>query len=313
MKILLDQTDETHRLSVNDLIFKLAEKDIKAERKTIYDDIETLRHFGVDIILEKTKNYGYYIGKRDFELPELKLLADAVQSSKFITERKTMQLIKKLEGLMSKHDAGKLRRQVYVQNRVKSMNESIYYNVDTLHEAISEDKKISFRYFTYDVQKNQIFRRGGELYIISPAALTWNEENYYLIAYSDERKSITHFRVDRMSNVRKLTESRHTAAREFKLAEYSKKVFGMFGGEEADIKLRVNNKLISGVIDRFGKDVIMIPDGSEHFIIRVRVALSPIFYGWLFQFGDLCEVIEPQSLKNELKKRAKEFLAQLEK
>ena len=311
LKFLLDHTDETHRLSVNDLISRLAEKDIKAERKTIYDDIETLRLFGVDIILEKTKNYGYYIGKREFELPELKLLADAVQSSKFITERKTMQLIKKLEGLMSKHDAGKLRRQVYVQNRVKSMNESIYYSVDTLHEAISEDKKISFKYFTYDVLKNQVFRREGELYTVSPAALTWNEENYYLIAYSDDRESITHFRVDRMSNVKKLSERRHTAAKEFKLAEYSKKVFGMFGGEEADVKLRVNNKLISGVIDRFGKDVIMIPDGDDHFIIRVRVALSPVFYGWLFQFGGLCEVVEPQSLKDELKNRAKEFLALL--
>ena len=231
MKILLDQTDETHKLSVNDLITKLAALDIKAERKTIYDDIETLRQFGFDIIMEKSKSYGYYIGKRDFELPELKLLADAVQSSKFITERKTMQLIKKLEGLMSKHDAGKLRRQVYVQNRVKSMNESIYYSVDALHEAISEDKKISFKYFTYDVQKNQIFKRGGDLYIVSPAALTWNEENYYLIAYSDERKSITHFRVDRMSSVKKLPEQRHSAAKGFKLSEYSKKVFCMFSGE----------------------------------------------------------------------------------
>ena len=313
MKILLDQTDETHRLSVNEIISKLEKLDIKAERKTIYDDINTLKDFGIDIVLEKTKSYGYYVATRDFELPELKLLADAVQSSKFITERKTMQLIKKLEGLMSNHDAGKLRRQVYVQNRVKSMNESIYYSVDALHEAISEDKKISFKYFSYDVQKNQVFRKGGDLYIVSPAALTWNEENYYLIAYSDERKSITHFRVDRMSNVKKLTERRHTSAKEFKLAEYSKKVFGMFSGEEANVKLRVNNKLISGVIDRFGKDVIMIPDGDDHFTIRVHVVLSPIFYGWLFQFGDLCEVIEPQSLKEELKNRAREFLTQLEK
>jgi len=313
MQILLDKTDETHMLSVNDLISELAKLDIQAERKTIYDDINTLKSFGFDIVLEKTKSYGYYVATRDFELPELKLLADAVQSSKFITERKTMQLIKKLEGLMSNHDAGKLRRQVYVQNRVKSMNESIYYSVDTLHEAISEDKKISFKYFTYDVQKNQVFRKGGDLYIVSPAALTWNEENYYLIAHSDERKSITHFRVDRMSNVKKLPERRHVMAKEFKLAEYSKKVFGMFSGEEADVKLRVNNKLISGVIDRFGKDVIMIPDGDDHFIIRVRVVLSPVFYGWLFQFGDLCEVVEPQSLKEELKNRAKEFLARLEK
>jgi len=313
MKILLDHTDETHMLSVNELISKLADMGIQAERKTIYDDIETLRQFGLDIVMEKAKTYGYYVASREFELPELKLLADAVQSSKFITERKTHQLIKKLEGFMSKHDAGKLRRQVYVQNRVKSMNESIYYSVDALHEAISEDKKISFKYSDYDIQKNQVFRRGGEPYIVSPAALTWNEENYYLIAHSEERDGIAHFRVDRMSNVRKLPESRCPDVAEFKLAEYSKKVFGMFSGEEAEVKLRVNNKLIGGVIDRFGKDVIMIPDGENHFTIRVKVALSPIFYGWLFQFGDLCEVQEPQSLKSDLKKRAKDFLAGLEK
>jgi len=223
MQILLEQTDETHKLTVNDLISKLARLGINAERKTIYADIETLRQFGIDIVMDKSKTFGYYVASRDFELPELKLLADAVQSSKFITERKTIQLIKKLEGLMSRHDAGKLRRQVYVQNRVKSMNESIYYSVDTLHEAISEDKKISFKYSSYDVEKKQVFRKGGEPYIVSPAALTWNEENYYLIAYSDERDAITHFRVDRMSSVKKLPEPRNAAASGFKLAEYSKK------------------------------------------------------------------------------------------
>ena len=313
MRILLDQTDETHKLSVNELISKLSDIGISAERKTIYDDIEALRLFGIDIVMDKSKSYGYYVASREFEQPELKLLADAVQSSKFITERKTHQLINKLEGLMSKHDAGKLRRQVYVQNRVKSMNESIYYSVDALHEAISEDKKISFKYSDYDIEKKQVFRKGGEPYIVSPAALTWSEENYYLIAYSEERNAIAHFRVDRMSNVRKLTEPRSAAVAEFKLAEYSKKVFGMFGGDEADVKLRVNNKIIGGVIDRFGKDIIMIPDGDTFFTIRVRVALSPIFYGWLFQFGDLCEVLEPNSLKDDLKQRAKAFLAQMEK
>ena len=313
MRILSDQTDETHMLTVNELISKLAELDIHAERKTIYDDIETLRQFGVDIVMGKNKSYGYYMASRDFELPELKLLADAVQSSKFITERKTMQLIKKLEGLMSKHDAGKLRRQVYVQNRVKSMNESIYYNVDTLHESISEDRKISFKYSDYDIQKNQVFRRDGEPYTVSPAALTWNEENYYLIAHSDGRKGLTHFRVDKMSNVKILPDSRCTEAAEFKLAEYSKKVFGMFGGDETDVKLRVSTKITGSVIDRFGKEIIMIPAGDSHFTITVRIALSPIFYGWLFQFGDLCEVLEPQSLKIDLIDRAKNFLSLLEK
>jgi len=313
MRILLELTDENHMLTGNELISKLAKLDIKVERKTIYADIETLRDFGLEILMDKAKSYGYYVASRDFELPELKLLADAVQSSKFITERKTMQLIKKLEKLMSKHDAGKLRRQVYVQNRVKSMNESIYYSVDALHEAISEDIKISFKYSNYNVKKEQVFHNDGKPYIVSPAALTWSEENYYLIAYSDEREGITHFRVDRMSNVKKLNEPRCEEATEFKLAEYSKKVFGMFGGEEASVKLRVNTKIIGGVIDRFGKDIIMVPDGDTHFTIRVNIAMSPIFYGWLFQFGDLCEVLEPQSLKTDLKTHTTEFLKQLER
>jgi predicted DNA-binding transcriptional regulator YafY len=163
------------------------------------------------------------------------------------------------------------------------------------------------------VRNEQVFRRSGSTYIVSPAALSWAEENYYLLAYSDDRESVTHFRVDRMSGVKKLNEPRHADAADFKLADYSKKVFGMFGGEEADVKLRVNNRLTGAVIDRFGKDIMMIPDGDDHFTIRVQVALSPIFYGWLFQFGELCQALEPQSLRAELKRRAKEFLIQLDR
>ena len=311
MKILQTQTDEAHMLSVNELIQKLAESGVSAERKTIYSDIESLKLFGLDIIMEKSKSYGYYVANREFELPELKLLADAVQSSKFITEKKSMELIKKLEGLASVYDAGKLRRQVYIQNRVKNMNESIYYSVDALHEAIAGGKKISFRYFNYSIRKERVFRKAGAPYIVSPAALTWNDENYYLIAKSDEREGLTNFRVDRMNDVRKLEEARDPDVAGFDLAEYSKKVFGMFGGEETVVRLRLDNQLVGAVIDRFGKETIMAADGEQHFTVNVRVALSPIFYGWLFQFGDLCEVISPPNLKDDLKNRAKAFLAQL--
>ena len=312
MRIMLTQTDEKHTLTVNEMISKLADMGVSVERKTVYDDIEALKLFGLDIVKEKSKTYGYYIGGRDFELPELKLLADAVQSSKFITERKSLELIKKLESLVSVYDAGKLQRQVYIQNRVKSMNESIYYSVDALHEAIAEGRKISFKYFDYDTQKKRVFRKGGALYTVSPVALTWNEENYYLIAQSDERAGLTHFRVDRMDKVKKLDEKRGAGALDFNLADYSKKVFGMFGGEASDVRLRVSNQLAGAVIDRFGKDVMMISDDEYHFTISVNVALSPVFYGWLFQFGELCEVLSPQSLKDELKRRAEEFLKRLD-
>ena len=312
MRILLAQTDETHMLSLSELISKLAELGVSVERKTVYDDIETLRCFGLDIIMEKSKSYGYYIAGRDFELPELKLLADAVQSSKFITEKKSMELIRKLEGLTSVYDAGKLQRQVFIHNRVKSMNESIYYNVDALNEAITEGTKISFRYFNYSIQKERIFRKAGASYIVSPAALSWNDENYYLIAHSADREGLTHFRVDRMSDVRKLDEKRDPIVNSFDLAGYSRKVFGMFGGDEVDVRLRLNNQLAGAVIDRFGKDTIIVADGEQHFIVNVRVALSPVFYGWLFQFGELCEVLAPKNLKQELWQRAVTFISRLE-
>jgi predicted DNA-binding transcriptional regulator YafY len=311
MRILLTQTDESHMLTVNELISKLADHGVNAERKTIYGDIEALRQYGLDIMMEKSKSYGYYVASRDFEMPELKLLADAVQSSKFITEKKSLELIRKLEGLASIYDAGKLRRQVFIQNRVKSMNESIYYSVDALHEAITEGKKISFKYFDYDIRKKRVFRRDGAVYTVSPVALSWSDENYYLIALSDEREGFTHFRVDRMSGVQKLEEKRAAGSGGLNLANYSKKVFGMFGGEESDVRLRVSNQLATAVIDRFGKDLIMIADGGDHFTVSLRVVLSPVFYGWLFQFGELCEVLSPQSLRDELRRRAEELLSKL--
>jgi len=311
MRILLTETDENHMLSVNELISKLEALDISAERKAIYDDIEVLRLYGLDIVMEKRTSYGYYVASRDFEMPELKLLADAVQSSKFITARKSLELIKKLESLVSRHDAGKLRRQVYIQNRVKNMNESIYYSVDTLHDAIAEGKKISFKYFDYNVQKEQVFRRDGARYVVSPAALSWADEHYYLISFMDGREGISHFRVDRMSNVKKLDEPHCSMTASFKLADYSKKIFGMYSGDEVEVKLRFSNKIVRAVVDRFGKDITMIPDGDDHFTIRVQVVRSPVFYGWLFQFGELCEVLEPQSLKDDIRVHAEKFMLKL--
>ena len=311
MRLLLTETDETHMITMDDILSRLREQGVDAERKAIYDDFEALRAYGLDIIKGKSKSYAYYIASRDFELPELKLLADAVQSSKFITQRKSLALIKKLEKMASRHEAGNLRRQIHVQNRVKSMNESIYYSIDSLHEAITENKKISFYYFDYNVKKEQILRRDGKLYIASPAALTWNEENYYLLAYFEGRDGVTHLRVDRMTKVTILDERSDSRVKDFRLTDHTRKVFGMYGGEEADVKLRVNNQMITPFLDRFGNDLIMIPDGETHFTTSFRVALSPVFYGWLFQFGDMCDVISPQKLKDELKNRADSLSARL--
>jgi len=311
MHILLTETDEAHPIKMEDILSKLEKEGIFVERKTIYDDIKTLQDFGLDIVLDKKKSYGYYVATRDFELPELKLLADAVQSSKFITQNKTQQLIKKLEGLISKHDAGKLRRQFHIQNRIKNMNESIYYNVDSLHEAISEGKKVSFKYFYYNIYKEQVFPRDDGEYIVSPAALSWSEENYYLIGILDGKEGLRHFRVDRMKSVKILEELRDPGVKDFNLTEYIKKMFGMFNGEELTVKLRMHNRLAHTVIDRFGRDIILVPDGDNHFIINIIVAISTVFSAWIFQFGDKCEVLSPQSFKDDLKKQAEAFLSRL--
>jgi predicted DNA-binding transcriptional regulator YafY len=191
------------------------------------------------------------------------------------------------------------------------MNESIYYSVDSLHEAISEGKKVSFKYFYYDTSKKPIYQRDGGVYIVSPAALSWFEENYYLIGILDGQEGLRHFRVDRMDNVKTLDEIRDPAVKNFKLTDYTKKIFGMYGGEETDVRLRMNNKLAHTVIDRFGKDITMVPDGDNHFTILIQVAISPVFCAWIFQFQDKCEVLSPQSLKDDLKHQVIEFIRRL--
>lgn len=309
MRIFLTETDEEHPLTINDIIIKLANYGISAERKTVYADIETLRQFGIDIKMQKTKTFDYFVASRDFELPELKLLVDAVQSSKFITEKKSHELIKKIESLTSRHEANKLQRQVFVTNRVKTINEGIYYNIDHLHEAIAEGKMVSFRYFEYTVEKQKQFRRNGELYIASPVALAWDDENYYLIAYSERYNGLVHYRVDKIESITIMEEDEKSPDKGcFDLASYAKMVFGMFGGDEVFVKLRFDNSLVGVVIDRFGKDVPIMKEDETHFIIAIDVAISPVFIGWLFQFGNKVKVLAPLALVEEIEYRAQSIL-----
>ena len=237
LRFLQRQSDERHPVTVADMIEELSQHDIAAERKSIYDDLETLRSFGADIVQQRGKQTGYYIGQRDFELPELKLLVDSIQSSKFITEKKTVSLIRKLENLASVHDARMLERQVYVRNRVKSMNESVYYNVDEISNAINRDRMIRFRYFEFTVEKERQYRRGGAGYVLSPFALMWDDENYYMLAWDAEEARMKHFRVDKMSAISTLETARQgkEAFRDTDMSAYSKKVFGMFTGQESAV------------------------------------------------------------------------------
>ncbi len=298
MDYLLQSSDAEHPVTVKQLIAHLAAHDISAERKSIYDDIEALRAYGLDIEqVAEGQFYGYYVASRRFELPELKLLVDSVQSSKFITQRKTNALIKKIETLASSYDAQRLHRQVYVTNRVKTMNESIYYNVDAIHAGISENRKIRFKYFEYTVTKERRYRRDGAYYVVSPYALTWDDENYYMVAYDSENAGIRHYRVDKMTNIATVDEPRDGAAayRELDMAMYSRKVFGMFSGEEQRVKLRFANHLVGAVLDRLGQDVSIIPDGDEHFTVSADVVVSPQFFAWVCGFGADAQIVTPES------------------
>lgn len=308
LKCLYEKTDETHGVTVADIIAYLDSYSITAERKSIYDDLKTLQDFGVDICSSKSKTVEYYIASRDFELSELKLLVDAVQSSKFITHKKSSELIKKLEGLASIHDAKKLQRQVVVSNRVKTMNEKVYYNIDSLHEAINSGNKISFYYYKWEVTDNnankvaKVRRNNGEKYIVSPWALSWDDENYYLIAYDSVADKIKHFRVDKMESVEVLTKEKRDGKQlfsKFDMAVYSKQIFGMFGGELTDIKVRFDNSLISVVVDRFSKNVFISLNADGTFDMSTKVMLSPTFYGWLFGLKDKAQIISPKSARDE--------------
>ena len=304
MDYLLQYSDAEHPVTVRQLIAHLAAHDIAAERKSIYDDIEALRTYGLDVEqVADGQFYGYYVASRRFELPELKLLVDSVQSSKFITQRKANALIKKIETLASSYDAQRLQRQVYVAGRVKTMNESIYYNVDAVHAGISEDKKIRFRYFEYTVAKERRYRRGGAYYVVSPYALTWDNENYYMVAYETETDSIRHYRVDKMTNIATVDEPRDGAAayRSLDMAMYSRKVFGMFSGTEQRVKLRFTNHLVGAVLDRLGQDVSIIPDGDEHFTVSADVVVSPQFFAWLCGFGADAQLLAPTGAVEQMK------------
>lgn len=299
MKILQEKTDENHLMSVQQMINELAFYHISAERKSIYDDIEALRLYGVDIVNVKSKTTGYYVANRIFQLPELKLLVDLVQVSKFITHKKSEELIKKLESFASQYDAQKLQRQVYVANRIKTMNETIYYNVDAIHLGINENKKIEFRYFEYNADKKRVCKNKNKSYRISPFALACDDENYYMLGFDSEQGIIKHYRVDKMERINVIDEKRDgiESFNKIDMATYSKKTFSMFGGQEAKVTLQFANSLMGVVVDRFGKDVSTRKEGTEHFIAHVTVTLSPQFYGWLAGLGGGVKILSPKSVR----------------
>ena len=310
MKILLEKTDEKHLLTSQQIIEELSLYGINAERKSIYDDIEALRTFGIDIEMVKGKPTGYHILSRTFQLPELKLLVDGVQSCKFITYKKSMELIKKLESFASTYESQQLRRQIYVSNRIKCMNESIYYNVDKLHNAITANQQISFKYFQYTPDKECQFKKGGLPYQVSPFALTFDNENYYLVAFDAENDIIKHYRVDKMTELNLCAEERlgQDRFRAFDMAIYERKLFSMFNGQEYQLKISFANYLAGVVIDRFGKEVKIAHKDEDKFTAVVQVMLSPKFYGWLFAMGQDAKILEPPAVIADMKRHLQELI-----
>lgn len=297
LKILMEKTDADHTLTVPEMILELDKYNIKAERKSIYDDIESLITFGIDILCRKSKTYDYYIASRTFELAELKLLADAVASSKFITEKKSRELIKKIGSLTSSHEAKQLVRQIYVAGRVKTINEKIYYNVDIINQAIGNSKQISFKYFEYTIEKKKRYRNDGNKYIASPYALTWDDENYYMISYYEKYNGITHFRVDKMEDIEITDQNCHTE--DINIVEYTKKIFSMYGGEEETVNIQFDNSLLGVVIDRFGKETVTYKIDENSFMAILTVEVSPPFWGWIFQFGNKAKIISPENVRDK--------------
>lgn len=307
LKFFYEETDEEHTLTVNQIIDKLNQNGIAAARRSIYDDIRTLQDFGIDIVMRKSKTCEYFLASILFETSELKILIDSIQSSRFITKKKSESIIKRLKQLASKPQSRKFSGQIYIYDRIKSMNECILYNVDTLHNAIAENRKVTFRYFDYNIKREKVFRKNGEFYSANPLALTFDNENYYLISYNDKYKDYVHYRVDKMVDIEISKEKRIMPKEKFNAAEYVKPMFSMFDGEVEHITALFHISYLNVIIDRFGDNVILREtEDEEYFQATFKAAVSPNFLSWIIGFGAGALILSPQWVADEVKNLALE-------
>lgn len=303
MKLLQEKTDREHPVSVKDIIQTMEAYGISVERKTVYDDIETLRTFGMKIGSRRGKPAGFYLEERTFELPELKFLMDAVQSSKFITEKQSAALVRKLEDLASVHEAKKLKSQVFLMPGIKTLNEEIYTNIETIYDAISANRQISFRYYQWTLSRELKPKRGGERYRVSPGKLLWNNDNYYLMGLDESSGIVKHYRVDKMMDVAVEEEKRsgESVFRDFDMGRFSAETFGMFDGKETILKIRFSNELVGVVLDRFGKKAVLQRSDDTHFFLQTHIRVSGQFFGWLTGLGPGAEIVSPEKVRKEYK------------
>lgn len=298
-RILYDETDENNQMSTGELLERLNDCGLHADRKTLRNDIDLFIDNGIDIVVVKSSPNRYFWGDRLFQLPELKLLIDAVSSSRFITAKKSSELIGKLTSLASMYQAEALDRHIFAANRVKSLNENVYYVVDIINDAINENKKMRFLYFEYTAEKKRVYRNNGEEYTLSPYALYWSDDFYYVVGYCDKHRNVSQFRVDRMCSPIIIDADAVPQPRDFDVADYSKKIFEMYNGEDVAVELECINSLMKYVIDRFGEDVNTRVSTPETFIAHVTVCLSPTFYSWVFQFGGKVRILSPKKARRE--------------
>lgn len=299
LKYLWENTDEENTVSIADIIRNLSEYGFSSDRKTIARYIDILITFGIDIVkVRKTQNQ-YFIGTRHFEAPEVKLLIDAVQSSRFITKKKSEELIKKLSAFVAPNQASVLKRHLYFDSRVKTNNEAIYITSDSIQTAIVEKKKISFQYFDYDVNGKQKLRHHGEQYLVSPFDLIWSNDTYYLVGFHDKKEIVAKFRVDRIKNLSITGIRAVSKPKDYSVAEFFLQEFSMLHGDKCIVTLLCQNDLINSIIDRFGVDVKTTVVDDNHFTVTVPVNLSNIFYGWVFSSAGKMKIIKPQNAIDE--------------
>lgn len=296
LKFLHEQTDDEHTVTTSDIEEYFAGLNTVVDRKTIKQDIELLQEFGFDIIAEREAQNCYAIGRRMFELPELKLLIDAVESSKFITAKKSIELIEKLTYLTSTHRAEDLKRHLYIADRVKPVNEKIYYIVDGIHTAINQECQISFRYYEYNAERKRVFRNDGKRYRFSPYGLMWNKDHYYAVGYSEKHEKIITFRADRIVEIEILEKSIVPPPEDFSLPEFARKVFDMYDGKTERVTLRCKNNMMKVIIDRFGENVETTPLDCAHFRAEAEISVSQTFFAWVFQFCGNIEIIAPRQI-----------------
>lgn len=308
LKLLNEITDEQNPISITEIMEHLDNQTINAHRRTIMTDIESLEEFGADIITIKSTQNKYFIGNREFELAEVKLLVDAVESSKLITQKKSNELIRKLSTLVSKHQASELNTHVYVDQRIKPENEEIYYTVDAIHSAINSNKQIEFKYYQYTGKKEKIFKNGGYVYSLSPYALVWSEDHYYAIGFNKKHGKISKFRVDRMAQTSVTALDYIQKPFKFDVAEYAKSVFEMFDGDTKTVELKCTNDLMDVIVDRFGENVNTMELGSNCFKAIVDISISPTFYGWVFGFGSKMSILAPAEVKGAYVEMAKKIV-----